>query len=103
MSNFTTGKHAFGFSDRSGFRYPLKGLVEQNVNGQPSGLFVGRDEVDIDHEQLRIGEVDASDSQTLENPRPDKEIRESRALFSWNPVGSIGLEMKASVGRVSTS
>ena len=105
-------KHAFGFSDRSGFRYPLKDLVPQYENGKPTGMLVGRDEVDIDHEQLRLGEVDASDKQTLNNPRPDLAQIESRALWAWNPVGggvtefgsrTVGLDVSAAVGKVTVS
>lgn len=99
MSN----KNAFGFCDRTGFRYPLNDLVEQYINQVPSGLLVGKDMVDIDHEQLRIGEVEANDPQTLENPRPDQSQTESRALFSWNPVGQVGLDMSAPAGRVTVA
>ena len=96
-------KHAFGFCDRSGFRYPLKDLVVQYENGQPTGLLVGKDMLDIDHEQLRIGDVEASDPQSLENPRVDQSLAQSRELGSWNPVGAIGLGMVASVGKVTVS
>lgn len=95
------GKHAFGFCDRTGFRYPLKDLVPQYVNRQPTGLLVGRDVLDIDQEQLQLGEVDANDSQTLLNPRPDKDLAASRALYSWNPVGIGNVEMKGLVGKVT--
>lgn len=97
MSN----KNAFGFCDRTGFRYPLNDLVEQYVNQRPTGLLVGKDMVDIDQEQLQIGSVDANDPQTLENPRPDSSLSQSRALYSWNPVGAIGLGMTGMVGKVT--
>jgi hypothetical protein len=100
MSDFAKGKKAFGFCDRTGFRYPLKDLVEQWENGKPNGLLVGRDMVDQDHPQLRLGDVDASDPQSLRNPRPDKELAASRALTSWNPVGLGGLKMTGHVGKV---
>ena len=97
-------KHAFGFCDRSGFRYPLKDLVPQYENRKPTGLLVGKDMVDIDHEQLQLGDVDANDPQTLEDPRPDQNLAESRALYSWNPVGAVGLDgIKAMVGKVTVS
>ena len=96
-------KHAFGYCDRSGFRYPLKDLVEQWENGQPTGLLVGKDMVDIDHEQLRIGEVNANDTQSLDNPRPDQSQAASRALSSFDPVGANMPPMIASVGRVTVS
>lgn len=105
-----TGKHSYGFSDRSGFRYLSKDLVPQFRNRKPTGLLVGRDEVDIDHEQLQLGDVNASDDQTLPDPRPDNSLRESRALSAWDPVGggitemgtrTIGLDMSVKVGKVT--
>jgi hypothetical protein len=93
-------KHAYGFCDRSGFRYPLKDLVPQYVNGKPSGLMVGKDMVDIDHEQLRLGEINANDKQSLDNPRPDQSLSESRRLTSWNPVGANMPALISAVGRV---
>ena len=96
-------KHAFGYCDRTGWRYPLKDLVPQYINRKPSGLLVGKDVKDIDHEQLRLGDVDASDDQTLRNPRPDTGLVESRALFSWNPVGQVGLGTTAEAGNVTVT
>ena len=112
MSAFAKGSKAYGYCDRTGFRYPLKDLVRQFENRRPNGMLVGRDVVDIDHEQLQIGQVDSSDPQTLKNPRPDKELVESRALFAFDPVGggvtvfgsrTLGLDVTAAVGRVSIS
>ena len=105
-----TGKHAFGFSDRSGFRYPLGELVEQYENGRPTGIMVGKDELDIDHEQLQLDEVDASDDVSLPDPRPDRTLIETRRLWAWNPAGggltvfgsrTVGLDMSVTVGRVT--
>jgi len=90
-------KNAFGFCDRTGFRYPLDELVPQYVNRQPTGLLVGKDMLDIDHEQLQLGDVDANDPQTLDDPRPDMSLAESRRLYSWRPVG---LNMPPAVGKV---
>ena len=110
MSRRTKGKVAYGFCDRTGFRYKLTDLVPQYENRRPNGLLVGRDMVDIDHEQLQLGDVDANDSQALLDPRPDKELDESRALTAWNPVGggvthygsrTLGLGIAAQAGRVT--
>jgi hypothetical protein len=103
VSTTPKSSRAYGFSDRSGFRYDLKDLVPQYINRKPSGLLVGRDEVDIDQEQLQLGEVDASDPQSLLTPRPDQNLAESRALSSWKPVGTNGLSMSGIVGRVTVS
>lgn len=103
-------KNALGLCDRTGFVYPLKDLVQQYRNGKPTGLWVGRDVVDIDHEQLRLGDIDASDDQSLENPSPDNTLTETRALFAYNPVGggvtefgsrTVGLDVIAYAGRVT--
>ena len=111
MSAFAKGKKAFGFCDRTGFRYPLQDLVPQFENLRPTGLLVGKDMLDEDHPQLQLGKVKASDPQTLKNPRPDKELIESRALWAWNPVGggntalggqTVGLNMSVVAGWVST-
>ena len=108
----SSSKHAYGYCDRTGFRYPLKDLVRQYENKRWNGLMVGRDQVDQDHPQLRLGEVDASDDQSLLNPRPDKEITESRGLSAFDPVGggvtafgsrTVGLDIKAEVGRVTVT
>jgi len=103
MSSYAKGKRAFGYCDRTGFRYPLKELVPQYVNRKPSGLLVGRDVLDIDHEQRRLGEVDANDPQALRDPRPDVGLTESRRMFSWNPVGLGNVKMTGHVGRVTVS
>jgi hypothetical protein len=95
-----SNKNAFGYCDRTGFRYRLNDLVEQYINQVPSGLLVGKDELDIDQEQLQIGMVDANDPQTLENPRPDQSQAQSRALWSWKPVGIHMPAMVSAVGRV---
>lgn len=109
MSKFAKASKAFGYCDLTGFRYPLKELVPQIVNRKPSGLRVGRDVVDIDHEQLQLGDVIADEPYPLENPRPDPNLVESRGLAAWNPVGggvtelgsrTVGLSMRGHVGMV---
>jgi hypothetical protein len=110
MSSYAKGKKAFGFCDRTGFRYPLRDLVRQIEDGRWNGLLVGRDVVDKDQPQLKLGDVNASDPQALRFPRPDKDLTQSRELFAWNPVGggvtslgsrTVGLDMEAVVGRVT--
>ena len=100
MSN----KNAFGYCDRTGFRYPLDDLVEQYFNQVPSGLLVGKDMVDIDQEQLQVGQVDANDPQSLENPRPDQSLIQSRGIrWSWMPAGANMPSLSAAVGKVTVS
>ena len=40
MSSYAKGKRAFGFCDRTGFRYPLRDLVRQIEDGRWNGLLV---------------------------------------------------------------
>jgi len=103
MSAFASGKHAFGFCDLTGFRYPLKDLVPQIVNGRPTGLLVGKDVNSPDQPQLKLGRIRMDDPQALRNPRPDQGLDESRILSSFDPVGQVGLEMFGSIGTVTVS
>ena len=114
-SRFASGKNAFGFCDRTGFRYPLKDLVYEVRRGVRTGLRVGRDVVDPDHPQNRQGEYPVDDPQALRDPRPDTSLgvsgsNSSRNIqWGWNPVGRGGdpfgltpdnLEASGSVGDV---
>ena len=112
MSSFAEGKRAFGFCDRTGFRYPLKDLVPQIVNGRDSGLRVGRDVVDEDQPQYKLGQIRVGDAQALRNPSPDKNFAESRSLSAFDPVGggstdygteTLNLDIKGEVGKVTVS
>lgn len=87
MGRYAKGKHAYGFCDLTGFRYPYKDLVEQYKDGKPTGLMVGKDMVDIDHEQYRLDRVRTDDPKSLRNPRPDPALQASRNLGSFDPVG----------------
>jgi hypothetical protein len=67
--SYASGKHAFGYCDRTGFRYPKKDLVPQIVNLRKTGLLVGRDVVDPDQPQLQLGRVRTDDPQALKKPK----------------------------------
>ena len=95
------GKKALGICDRSGFEYLLKDLVEEYEDGVPNGLRVGRDMLDPDHPQLKLGDVDASDRQSLDNARPENaDLAASRGMYSWNPVGMEGLVSISATGKI---
>ena len=66
MAKFASGKHAFGISDRSGFRYPLN-----RMRKEWNGLLVGYDEWEPKHPQLEPPKS-SPDPQALRNPRPDE-------------------------------
>lgn len=98
---YSSGKHAFGICDRTGFRYPLKDLVWEYVDGKRTGLRVGRDVADADHPQNAIGRVRTNDPQSLRDPRPDTSRDAANALWGWNPVWNPAQEMQVQVGRVT--
>ena len=99
--SYSSGKHAYGICDRSGFRYKLEDLVYEVQHGERTGLRVGYDVVDPDHAQNFLGRVITADSQSLLSPRPD--VEPGRGLFGWNPVGNPAQYMVGSVGRVTVT
>ena len=89
MAKFAKGKYAFGFCDRTGFRYKLKDLVPQIKAGRMTGLMVGRDMLDKDQPQNFLGRLgDYADPQAIRNPRPDLSQGVSRKLSAFDPVGN---------------
>jgi hypothetical protein len=101
--SYAKAKYAFGFCDKTGFRYPLKDLVPEYNNGVKTGFLVGRDVVDPDQPQNFLGRLKINDPQSLRNPRPDRSLLESRSLFGFDPVGNDAVFMTAFVGRVSVT
>ena len=69
--SYAKGKYAFGFCDKTGFRYPLNELVDEFKNGTRTGFRVGPDVKDPDHPQNFLGRVKINDPQSLMNARPD--------------------------------
>jgi len=91
MARYANGKYAFGFCDRTGFRYKIKDLVPQIKAGRKTGLMVGRDMLDKDQPQNFLGRLgDYADPEALRNARPDIAQDTSRRLFAFNPVGNGG-------------
>lgn len=84
MARYASGKRAWGYSDRSGFRYRLADMVTEW-----NGSKVGPDEYEAKHPQLepiRPG----PDPQALFQPRPDQrtETEGQRLLLIPNPFQS---------------
>ena len=77
---YARGKYAFGYCDKTGFRYPLSELVYEVQTGIRTGLRVGRDVFDPDQPQNWVGRIPMFD------PRPNG-ATSGRGLFSWDPVG----------------
>ena len=99
--SYARGKYAFGYCDRTGFRYPLSDLVPEFNNGVKTGFLVGRDVVDPDQPQNFLGRIKINDPQSLRNPRPDTSLEESRGLFGFNPVWNDLQFMQSEVGTVT--
>ena len=101
------GKYAFGFCDRTGFRYSLDQLVDEYQNGVKTGLRVGFDVVDPDHPQNFLGRVRVDDPQSLREPRPESKIEGVDIrfpTFNLETVESIPIPiMNAFAGVVTTS
>lgn len=92
---------AYGYCDKTGFRYPLADLKEEYENGRPTGRMVGKDVYDEDHPQNFLHTVVTDDPKPLPFTRPDLELDVSRAMASWDPVGYGNLLAKGKVGRVT--
>ena len=113
MATFANGKYAFGFCDRTGFRYKLKNLVPQIKAGRMTGLMVGKDMLDEDQPQNFLGRLgDYADPQAIRNARPDTAQDVSRNIqWGWSPVGFQGdraltpdrLSATGSVGTVTVT
>ena len=99
--SYARGKYAFGYCDKTGFRYPLADLVPEFSNGVKTGFLVGRDVVDPDQPQNFLGRIKINDPQSLRNPRPDTSLEESRGLFGFNPVWNDLQFMQSGVGTVT--
>jgi hypothetical protein len=90
--SYASGKNAYGISDRSGFRYPLK-----EMKREWTGALVGPDEYEPKHPQLRPPKA-GPDPQALRNPRPDRTEPLKVALMT-DSVG-LPLEGPRMVGKV---
>ena len=80
MARYASGKRAWGYSDRSGFRYRLADMVTEW-----NGSKVGPDEYEAKHQQLepiRPG----PDPQALYKPRPDQRTENAvERILPLNP------------------
>ena len=99
---FASGKYAFGFCDRCGFRYDINSLKTEFEDKKANGLKVCSTCFDPDHPQLQLGRFRIFDPQSLREARPDNSQIESQSLFGWRPVGdNISLELTTGVGSVT--
>lgn len=94
---YSSGKDAWGISDRSGFRYRLR-----EMRKEWNGALVGPDEFEQKHPQLSPPKV-GPDPQALRDPRPDR----AEAVLTYVGVPTIEaprlerLRMIGTVGEVT--
>ena len=80
MARYASGKKAWGYSDRSGFRYRLRDMIKEW-----NGLKVGRDEYETKHPQLEPN-YPGPDPTALFEPRPDRRTEVTvENLLGLNP------------------
>ena len=80
MARYASGKRAYGYSDRSGFRYRLRDMIKEW-----NGLKVGIDEYEPKHPQLEPN-YPGPDPTALYEPRPDSRTEVSvENLLVLNP------------------
>lgn len=94
MGKFAVGKHAYGISDRSGFRYPL-----HKMRKEWNGLLVGYDEWEAKHPQLEPRR-NITDAQALRDPRPDR--NEPLSVYVGTDAVGLPVEMPRGFGKVGT-
>jgi len=81
MANkFASGKNALGTCDRCGQQFALKLLRPETLKGKLLNNRVCAECRDVDHPQLKLGEVPINDPQALRNPRPDTGLAASREM-----------------------
>lgn len=83
MARYASGSQAWGYSDRSGFRYRLAEMMTEW-----NGAKVGPDEYEAKHPQLQPIRV-GPDPQALRDPRPDQRTESPvEQLLGVNPFTS---------------
>ena len=88
MARYASGKKAYGYSDRSGFRYRLR-----EMRKEWNGLKVGPDEYEPKHPQLEPN-YPGPDPTALYEPRPDSRSEVSvENLLGLNPFKVLSLDV----------
>jgi len=103
MAGFAQGKHAYGISDRSGFRYRLR-----DMRFEWNGSLVGKDEYEEKHPQLEPVRS-TPDAEAIKDARPDtKDDNKKFTVYTNTGLGNLGslltsFSATASVGTVTVS
>ena len=111
-TNVRTRKKALGICDRCGFSFKLNNLKYEILDSKRTGFRVCNQCFDEDQPQLKLGQIDTSDKQSLYNPRVDTGEEESTTYFAFDPIGggvsefgsrTMGLDIKGEIGKVTVS
>ena len=103
MARYASGRYAYGYSDRSGFRYRLR-----EMRKEWNGLKVGPDEYEAKHPQLEPNYL-GPDPTALYEPRPNQDTDLTSFIVYTNAGnGIIGQKMTpftatTSLGTVTVS
>lgn len=88
MARYASGKRAWGYSDRSGFRYRLRDMIKEW-----NGLKVGPDEYEPKHPQLEPNHP-GPDPTALYQPRSDSRSEVTvENLLGLNPFKIVNLDI----------
>ncbi len=80
MARYASGKHAYQHCDICGFRYKYGTLKEIYEKDTATGILACPPCWNPSHPQLRQGEQDIVDPQTLREARPDNGQDQSRVI-----------------------
>ena len=89
---YAVGKHAFGFCDRCGFRYPLVELKNEVIALQETSLKVCPECWDPDNPQNNLGRFTFDDAQALRNPRPAGATSGREIAYTYRTDFETGLD-----------
>ena len=97
MARYASGKNAWGYSDRSGFRYRLSEMMTEW-----NGSKVGPDEFEPKHEQLEPISP-GPDPQALYDPRPENNLQPVTVRFpTFNTVTLQPIPIPRAIARAGT-
>ena len=98
MTQFASGKLAFGFCDICGFRYNLNELKELTKRNKLVNIRACPECWNPHQPQSDLGSFPVDDPQALRNPRPTG-ATSGRGLFGFKPV--LGQKVNMAVGKVT--
>ena len=98
MTQFASGKLAFGFCDICGFRYNLDELKELTKRNKLVNIRACPECWNPDQPQNDLGSFPVDDPQSLRDPRPTG-ATSGRGLFGFKPV--LGQKVNMAVGKVT--